>query len=161
MGRNFAVVYPFVQVILNDGQSLQDWIDGEIEESQERCDELRSEIQQLQQGLLALDGGARADRESRIRFQQSRLDVEQSELARSRKFKPYLEYTPDSPFQAMVLIVLCLSLGTVLKDVFLVLNMILVERVVQLAVFDLRKQFFDKPCGSTCVPSPTTTRMIC
>ena len=141
-GGNIAVVYPFVEVILNDGQSLREWIDGEIKESEKIRDDLRAEIQQLQQGLPTLHGEARAGSEIRIGFKQARLEAEDDRLAWSQWIRPFMEYTPISPFQTLVLIVLCLVMGTVLKVSFLVANMVLVERIIQLAVFDLRKQFF-------------------
>ena len=57
--------------------------------------------------------------------------------------QPYIHaYLPTSPFKTLLLIVGVLLVGTALKDAFLVANLVLVERLVQLAAYDLRKQFF-------------------
>ena len=57
--------------------------------------------------------------------------------------KPYIDdYLPGDPFQTLLLITGLLLLGTVMKDVFLVANNVLVARLAQRATFDLRKLFY-------------------
>jgi len=50
-------------------------------------------------------------------------------------------YTPQEPFPTLVLIVGILIFGTLAKDLALMGNMILVERLAQLTTFDFRKLF--------------------
>ena len=49
---------------------------------------------------------------------------------------------PHDPFHTLVLITAVAGGGTVVKDVFLVANNVLVARLAQLAMFDLRKLFY-------------------
>ena len=57
--------------------------------------------------------------------------------------KPYLDrYLPNDPFQTIALIAAALLLGTVLKDLFAIVNNVLAARLAQLAAFDLRKRFY-------------------
>src|SRR6185295_7429761 len=51
-------------------------------------------------------------------------------------------YLPDSKFGALTLFVGLLVVATLLKDAMLVGNLLLVERMTQLATFDLRNQLF-------------------
>ena len=49
---------------------------------------------------------------------------------------------PPSRFRTLALITGLLLVGTVVKDVFLIANNMLVARLAQLATFDLRKLFY-------------------
>ena len=71
------------------------------------------------------------------------LEAEQKALKYYRWLQPAIhKYLPTSPFQTLAVIVAALFLGSMIKDLFLVANIVLVERLVQLVMFDLRKQFF-------------------
>ena len=72
-----------------------------------------------------------------------RLAAEERALERYRWFKPSIDrYLPDDPFQTLVVLIAALMVGTIIKDAFLTLGSFLVERLAQLAVFDLRKKFY-------------------
>ena len=59
------------------------------------------------------------------------------------RLKPYIDaYLPWDPFATLVVITAVLLVGTLLKDVFLIANNMLVARLAQLATFDLRKLFY-------------------
>ena len=60
-----------------------------------------------------------------------------------QRIKPWIDdYLPSDPFQTLAAIVAAVLVGTVIKDSFLTLSLYLVDRVSQLATFDLRKQFY-------------------
>jgi ATP-binding cassette subfamily B protein/subfamily B ATP-binding cassette protein MsbA len=74
---------------------------------------------------------------------QSRLAAERRAQATYTWLQPYLDrYLPHDPFQTLALVTLALLLGTVMKDLFSIFNNVLVARLAQLAVFDLRKKFY-------------------
>ena len=65
-----------------------------------------------------------------------------SSLKAAEFAKPYIdEYLPTSPFGTLIAITALMAVGTLLKDIFIVINNVLVARMSQLATFDLRKLF--------------------
>ncbi len=85
----------------------------------------------------------RAAIEDELRGLERELGVSESVLARRRWIQPYIHnYLPHDAFQTIVVIVLVLVAGTLLKDVFLILDAILVDRMTNLAAMEVRKKFF-------------------
>lgn len=141
-GGNIGVVYPFVEVVFKR-QTLGDWADDEIKTSEKRAGELRASIAAAQAALPATTGDDRAKLERTIAYHQADLEAEEKAQNKYRWLRPYLhEYMPATPFRTLLLIVGVLVAGTALKDAALVANLMLVERLSQLAAFDIRKQFF-------------------
>ncbi|HEY2147153.1 MAG TPA: ABC transporter ATP-binding protein, partial [Pirellulales bacterium] len=124
-------------------QSLQDWIDKEIKTSEGRVGTFEVEVAAMKAELPALAPDSRRAADLKVSAKESQLLAEQEFLARRRSWKPYIDrYLPAAPFQTVVLIVVVLMIATVVKDLFLVLNSILVDRLTQLSVMDLRKRFY-------------------
>ncbi|MEO8494837.1 MAG: ABC transporter ATP-binding protein, partial [Planctomycetota bacterium] len=141
-GANIGVVYPFVEVVF-EGQSLQQWIDREIEDHEKRAHELTWEISALRETLPHLTGDDYRLASARIDYTETDHIAEAAALRRFRWCRPFVhQYLPATPFNTLLLIVGVLLVGTALKDAFLVANLVLVERLVQLAAYDLRKLFF-------------------
>ena len=141
-GANITAVYPFVQVVFNK-QSMHDWVDAQISAARSNANELEVSIRDLKSPA----GQARElDAQGlsyKIRNQEDRLKAEQTALGRYLWIEPHIKsWLPDNAFQTLLIIVCFLVIGTALKDAFLVVNMVVVERLVQLTIFDLRKQFF-------------------
>ena len=89
------------------------------------------------------------DQKSQRKLKKALLNTEyectaaNGSLRTSELAKPYIDqYLPHDPFHTLLLITLLLVVGTVVKDVFLVANNVLVARLAQRAVFDLRKLFY-------------------
>lgn len=141
-GANIGVVYPFVEVVF-EGQSMHEWVDRAITDSDERAHELAKESSSLRETLPHLTGDDYRLASARINYLDADRDAEVAVVSRYRWVQPYIHaYLPTSPFKTLLLIVGVLLVGTALKDAFLVANLVLVERLVQLAAYDLRKQFF-------------------
>ena len=59
--------------------------------------------------------------------------------------QPWVDrYIPHDPFQTLALLIGLLFVGTLVKDLFLILNNVLVSRLAQLATFDLRNKFYHR-----------------
>jgi len=137
-GANIGTVYPVVEVVFQ-GKAMPDWIDDEIAR-------LEQEIQQRQQWI---DGQQQATAETpvatpqELKMTQFRQMADQQALAWRNTVRPWIyRYMPRSPFDTLLLMVAALLLGTLIKDLFLMASMILVERFSQLSTFGLRKQFY-------------------
>ncbi len=132
-GGNIGTIYPFVEVSIN-GQSMHGWIDGKIKSSRTTINELEAQIQQ------APDDPESAKQQ---RNDRSSLRAEREALARYERIRPFVKrYTPASPFYTLLFIVCVLLVGTLLKNIFLGVNLVLVEWLAQLTTFGIRKQFF-------------------
>jgi len=142
-GGNIGAVYPFMQVVLK-GHSLRDWIDEEIETSNDQIANIEAELARLVERRDAASTDAEVDRLGQdIHVNEGQLETERQSLARSVWLQPYIHaYLPPGPFQTLIFVVVALVIGTIVKDIFLMGSMILVERAAQLTVFDLRKEFF-------------------
>jgi ATP-binding cassette subfamily B protein/subfamily B ATP-binding cassette protein MsbA len=100
-------------------------------------------IGQLQQQLPSAAPQQRTALEVRIRRIEYRITAEKNATDRYRWIQPYVErYLPSNPFLTLVVIVVGMLVGTLLKDVFLIANSILVARLAELTTFDLRKLFY-------------------
>ncbi|MDX1964115.1 MAG: ABC transporter ATP-binding protein [Pirellulales bacterium] len=138
-GANIGGAYPVVEVIFR-GQSLQEWVTKDIQAS-------RANIQAWQAELAALPGNAPAPEGDFARARREelvfKLSAEETHLARQEWLSPLIhEYLPSDKFQTLLAIMMVLLAGTILKNVFLVFDSILVDRLTMLVMTDLRKKFF-------------------
>lgn len=133
-GGNIGVVYPFVEVIVG-GQSLQQWVDKKVDATQRQCAELTSQI-------AALDPAQPADQRKQASL-QDRLRAEEQALSMFRGLSPGIHrYLPRDPFKTLLLMIGALMGATIIKDSMLVVNLLLVERLGQLVLLDLRKMCY-------------------
>ncbi len=141
-GLNIGGMYPVVEVIFR-GKSLQTWIDTEIQDAQKRVADLETSVAQLQHDQPVAPPDQQRDLTMQLASAQTSLAVEQDFLVRRRQLKPYIyKYLPNDPFKTLVLIIGILMVATVVKDAFLVVNSILVDRLTHLTSIELRKRFY-------------------
>ncbi len=145
-GANIGAVYPVVEVVFKN-KSMQQWIGEKIAENQTAIAARTTELESLRPRLATVEktGDAKAIWEANhaIRMADDQLARATSSLRAAEFAKPYIEaYMPADPFLTLVWITCFLLLGTILKDLFLVANNVLVARLAQLATFDLRKLFY-------------------
>ncbi len=141
-GANIGVVYPFVEVVFQK-QTLQQWADGEIVRAHWQLAELCQQRERLNQRLSVVGDAETKTVLHELEVVDAGITAELRALFFYKRAKPIVDtYFPSTPFRTLLLIVVVLLIGTLLKDFFIVVNMILVERLAQLAMFDLRKQFF-------------------
>ncbi len=142
-GANLGTIYPIVDIVMK-GRSLQQWADDNVSQAEAKSAELTAKIAELE-AEKATDKSSR----SLLAGYRRRLDAEQRSLngnwlvPGSRKLQPWVhQHMPTKPYPTLKIVVLALLIGTLLKATFLVLNVILVQRVSQLAAFDIRKQLY-------------------
>ncbi len=161
-GANLGAVYPIVEVVIKN-ESLQEWADDRINTAQACIDKLRQELNRRQtanRGEPASEGadaegvdandptGEGTDARDALRALslhaiESRIVAEQKALTATQHLKPWIDrYLPSDPFQTLLFVIGFLMVGTCLKSLFLIANVVLVERIAQLVAFDLRKFFY-------------------
>ena len=138
-GANISVVYPFVEVVF-EGQSLQQWVQRKIDSADAKANELAETAAKLE-AEIAQTGDRNVAK--RLALVTSRRDAELQALNSYRRMQPWIDqYLPSNPFKTLVMLVVALLIATVIKDTMLVVDLVLVERLVQLTMLDLRKLCF-------------------
>ncbi len=140
-GGNIGTLYPFVEVVF-EGQSLQEWIAGEVHHAEQNITRLRRETASLKKKLSA---SVRALEPIRSRLEQAemRLAAEERALGRYRTLQPLAErYLPDDAFGTLTLLVAFVLAATLVKSVFFFAHCVLVARLVHMATFRLRQDFY-------------------
>jgi ATP-binding cassette subfamily B protein/subfamily B ATP-binding cassette protein MsbA len=142
-GGNIGALYPIVEVAIR-GKPLQSWVEDEIAKAEQKSEQIRTELVQLDEQLAA---GPAPSAEQDLRKQRerlaTRLKAEQAALAMARRVQPWIQrYFPTDPFETIVMIVLLLMVATIVKNIFIFANNMLAERIVQLVAFDLRRELY-------------------
>ncbi len=141
-GINIGGAYPVIAIITQN-KSLQKYIAEDIEASQKKIAELKDIVKKAEADLAAAPADRLQILQHDLHSEHTSLTAEQKHLARCEFFKPYVDaYLPNDPFRTLFLIMMVISAGYILKNVFLVFDSILVDRLANLATLDLRKRFY-------------------
>lgn len=157
-GLNIGALFPVIEVTIA-GESLHDWIDREIGDSQGRIDNLHDQITDLDLEIGNLKQNTEdsvQSRESDIRVATQNLDLrkelllnqlkaEQAGLETSLKLQPYIEtYLPSDPFQTVLYVMAAVMMCTLLKHLFQFANTALVALIAARITRHIQKQIFAK-----------------
>jgi ATP-binding cassette subfamily B protein/subfamily B ATP-binding cassette protein MsbA len=141
-GANIGFLYPIVEVV-GMKQSLGQWVDSSISTAEKTIAEQTAIAKQIEAKLAQAPVDDRRAIASELRAVTNRREAAAGDLQRSKWLKPWIDaYLPKDPFRTLAVLVGMLLVATIIKDTFLALSSILVDRVAQLATFDLRKEFF-------------------
>jgi ATP-binding cassette subfamily B protein/subfamily B ATP-binding cassette protein MsbA len=141
---NFAAVWPVVDAVMQ-GKSVPQWLTAEVTGEQARLATIAAERLDLENRLAAAppDEAAKlenklTDNERRAGYSQTKIDSTQWALGVAER------WLPATPFATLGAICAFLLVGTTVKSVFRVLNLVLVSRLGNLVSHDLRRQFYAK-----------------
>ena len=139
---NLGAVYPFVEVVLRN-KSLHSWADDQIENSREIIAKNQDEISGIER--IGTDGPEvdinRLERKKRALTAE--IGVHEKRIERTEWARPFIQrFTPDDPFQTLVLLIVFMFLGTVFRGLFLVGNMVAVARIGQRTILDIQNMVF-------------------
>ncbi len=142
-GANIGAVYPFVEVVIQN-KSMHDWARDRIAESKNKSETIEKQIYDLEQKLpLSATKKERIATENEIAHLSLRRQAEEKVIAATTKIQPYIErFLPDDPFQTLVVIAVGLIVCTIIKDLFLVANLLLVQSFSEMTTLDLRNRVF-------------------
>ena len=141
-GGNIGALYPIVEVAFQ-GRTLQQWVDGQIEGATAKSQELTEEIDRLNASLAGSADPEVTDIQGRIAALRDRQAAEQTALGWLVWLQPAIHRGfPNDPFQTVVVIVIGLMIATAAKNGFIFANHMLLERLVQLVSFDVRKELY-------------------
>jgi subfamily B ATP-binding cassette protein MsbA len=142
-GGNISAVYPLVD-LTTKGRSLQDWAADAIAQSE-------SDAKQFRQQAAAIDGqlaSAAGDQREHLLAKGQHLEREATRSDADAEHYRWLAqhvidpYLPDDPFSTLVVVVAALLAGTIVKSLFFIAQQVLVARLAQRVIFNLRKEFY-------------------
>ncbi len=147
-GANLGAVYPFVEVVLNDGKTIHQWAEKRIEQASLDISTAESEIQKLSDEAAGANQVETASIQKDIELKESFIDDQENRIAQTQWLVPYIKkYCPNSPFETLVYIIGFLLVATFFRGIFLAANMYLVARVGQSTVLDLQNEVFQNVLG--------------
>lgn len=171
-GTNLSAVFPFMQITFK-GQTMQEWAADCVKESELQIQALETrravlltnaptpaetstpaetptpesaptlpemssaeEVQELPEDVQALTDIALIDH---------KLQIERATHGGYVKLKEIIDaWLPTTPFSTIVLLLAALLAMTVLKTAFLIANSVLVSRIANLTILNIRNRLFDK-----------------
>jgi len=142
-GANLGAVYPFVEIVMQK-KTLAQWVDQRSEESDVRIAESKIAIEDLQLKIEATkEADAIAALETKVTLANAELDGEVSRQWWTQLFAPWIKsFAPTTPFATLGWLMGLMFMGTVMRGLFLMGNMVLVARVGQRTVLDMQNDVF-------------------
>ena len=157
---SITTIYPFAEIVFKKQGTVLDLVDDKIEAKQ-------TEIARIEQEILELSGEspksqntpeesltnptelqselAGSDLTAAIAVKRTQIKYEQSQKDWLENVRPtVVKYAPDDPFTTLVIVVCWLLFATALKGVFLVISTVLVARIANRTIYDMRRIYFRK-----------------
>ena len=142
-GANLGMIKPIVEVMFSD-KPPHAWADARVEEAAQKANAARQALAAFDAEMARLPAAERNNATGRGRLEH-RLAGHEQQLKAAQYVQPLIKtYLPNDAFQTLALLVGILVVATLIKDALLVSNLVLVERMTQLAMFEMRKKIFRK-----------------
>lgn len=150
-GANIGAVAPFIKIVF-ENQTLPEWSASRITTTEKSIQEIDDRLSVIGPQTAFLekksDPESISKRNSLLSEKQSldnRKDNLQAQLDFDNWMAPWIQdYAPSTTFNTLVLLITFMVIGTLLRGVFLITQMVLVARLGQRTVLDLQNQFFEK-----------------
>src|SRR5262245_42103436 len=143
-GGNLALIKPVIELVFTH-QKPHAVADQKVADAKAKVAATDQELADVAAELAA----APADKQRELKLRQDRLQqrrqLEAKAVNAAEFMRPLIQrFIPNDTFVALALFLTFFMGATLLKDAMLVGNLVLVERLTQLAMFDLRNQMFRK-----------------
>ena len=153
---SITAIYPVLEVVF-EGHTVHDWFAEAIQQSRAQLAEYDGQIDELNSPAPAADGGRAPEAlassqgsplsATQIQTQLDRIhalrNTEARQLHWQRQVYTWLQpYLPTTPFDTLMLMMAMLVVATVAKGCCLVAQAVLVARVSERTVMDLRRIYF-------------------
>ena len=169
-GGNLGTVYPIVSVVLKQ-RSMRDWVDDSLTDARRRRDELTSSVEEIlaKARLVSTAGQSSGSSDSldlvkakpselksilsapdyrNLVRARSQIFHEEKAIERYQWLRPVIyRVMPTQPFHTLLVVVGILLAGTAIKSAFVVVNVVLADRLSELVAFDIRKSLYRKTVG--------------
>lgn len=141
-GANIGTVYPFVQVVFR-GESMHEWADKQIQIAELHIQELDQKLADARKRISDDNSAAQTELARQISGFEMSLQAEKDALLRAQYLQPIIrDYLPKEPFDVLLLLIAFVVVGTVIRNICMAANILLVERVGQQMSIELRQRCF-------------------
>ncbi len=141
---NLGVVYPMVQLVFQN-KTIVEGLEDRLADAEKRVADAEREVDRLERELKNPVRRSAKKIEGDLSFATADLADAQYNVSWIRWSKERAEnWAPETAMGTIVAIVIYLVAGTAIKEVFLVANLMLVDRISQLTSFNLRRIFYRK-----------------
>ena len=142
-GANLGMIKPVVEIVFSE-KPPHAWADARVEEAALKAKASREALAAFDAKRAQLPAAERAHLRGRGPL-ENKLSMHEQQLKTAQYMRPLVKnYLPNDAFQTLALFVFLLVVATLIKDALLVSNLVLVERMTQLAMFEMRKKIFRK-----------------
>ena len=140
-GANIGAVYPLMEVLFS-GRSLPQAVEHDIALSTQTIAETGIQIAALEREISSATPAK--DVELQAALVELRRERENAERLHnsSQRLQGWVNWMPRRPFSTLIVLSALLLAGTVIKNVFLMTNTVLVERAVRLAMWEVQRDYF-------------------
>lgn len=143
-GGNLALIKPVIEIVFTD-KTPHGLIDQKVENAKTKLQATTDELAKLRAEIAA----AQPEAARKLQAAESKLWQREQIEARQLDFVNFLQplahrFLPNNTFLALGLFLGAFVMATLIKDAMLVGNLVLVERLTQLAMLDLRNKMFRK-----------------
>jgi ATP-binding cassette subfamily B protein/subfamily B ATP-binding cassette protein MsbA len=139
-GANIGACYPILELTLK-GDSISGWMTKQGQEAKEKKTKLEAELKQLP---AEQPGEPQPIRNQRAAL-KSNIATQQAAIERTAKLQPWVDkYVPRDPFRTVSLIIGILMVSTLIKQLFLMANDLLVARVAVDISRSIRQRIFNR-----------------
>jgi ATP-binding cassette subfamily B protein/subfamily B ATP-binding cassette protein MsbA len=142
-GANLGLIKPVVEIVFSE-KKPHDFADAKVQAGRDKVAGFQKEVDANKLAIAAGQGDAK-DLERQRQALDNRLFAAQKELEAAQFLQPIVKrYLPNDSFVTLALFIGFLLAATFLKDSLLVANLMLIERMTQLALLEMRKTLFRK-----------------
>ncbi len=142
-GANLGSVYPFIEVVFN-GKTIHDWADDQEDSVRQEIQDTEALIAKTKAELVVADGEQRSALQRNLDLATSELGTQHLRIDWMLKYRPWIDkWAPRDSFSTLVYLVVFLFIGTILRGLLLMGNMVLVARVGQRTILDIQNRVFD------------------
>ena len=141
---NLVAVWPIVDAVMLD-HSVPEWLAADAADLETQLAALRDERIRLEADLEEAPADEAPALEQRIADARLRTRYAEEKLGGIRWVQPIAErWLPDTPFETLGYVCAFVLAGTLVKNLFRIMNLVLVARIGQLVTLDLRRAFFGR-----------------
>ncbi len=141
---SISTVFPVVKIVL-EGETAPVWVANEIARATNERDTLADQIAGLKTQAENATEPKLTALEKEIEQKHHRMVAEQKALSWYEKSQPYVDsYAPQTPFATLVWAMGFLLVTAILKGVMLILSTIVVSKVSNRTILDMRRIYYRK-----------------
>lgn len=142
-GANLGSTYPFIEVVFNN-KTIHDWADDQDDFARDQINKAKAAIAEAEIAIENANADEVVVLNRTIDAADAKIESNEKRIARLSGFRPWIKkWAPKDPFTTLAYLMGFMFLGTILRGLALMGNMVLVARVGQRTILDIQNNVFD------------------